>query len=266
MQSLVESLIEKIEHLEHQGADVIPWGAPVPSFGDPTRSRVATLGLNPSNREFVDENGKALEESARRFHTLQSLRIKTWSKADARHVQLILDTCFRYFQRNPYDLWFRKLDLVLRGTASSYYSSQSPACHLDLIPFATRSKWTLLTLVQRKNLLLASADILGEILKHSTVRVLILNGATVVKSFEMLTGVQLRASIAPGWTLPRREGMGVKGVAYAGYIRRVGGIDLRRDVLVLGYNHNIQSSFGVTTCAIDAINKWIAEYSSRAVV
>lgn len=32
----------------------IPWASPVVSFGNPAISRVATLGLNPSNLEFVD--------------------------------------------------------------------------------------------------------------------------------------------------------------------------------------------------------------------
>jgi hypothetical protein len=36
------------------------------------------------------------------------------------------------------------------------------------------------------------------------------------------------------------------------------GIDLGRPVLVLGYNHNIQSSFGVTAKVKCAIRKWFA--------
>ena len=36
---------------------------------------------------------------------------------------------------------------------------------------------------------------------------------------------------------------------------------MNRDILVLGYNHNIQSSFGVTNEAIRAIRDWVAERS-----
>ena len=43
-------------------SNVIPWACPIPSFGDFTRARVATLGLNPSNREFVDEKEARLTD------------------------------------------------------------------------------------------------------------------------------------------------------------------------------------------------------------
>ena len=39
------------------------------------------------------------------------------------------------------------------------------------------------------------------------------------------------------------------------------GIVLGRKILVLGFNHNIQSSFGVTTKVIQEIRSWIAEES-----
>ena len=55
--------------------DMIPWSCPVPAFGDLLNSFVATLGLNPSNREFVDEEGNELEGAARRLHTLRSLSL-----------------------------------------------------------------------------------------------------------------------------------------------------------------------------------------------
>lgn len=37
-----------------------------------------------------------------------------------------------------------------------------------------------------------------------------------------------------------------------------------RDILVLGYSHNIQSSFGVTTEVIGAIRDWVAAQSDGA--
>jgi hypothetical protein len=66
--------------------NVIKWGAPVPSFGDLSSSFVATVGLNPSNREFVDDSGQELCDSERRFHTLHSLGLSSWSDVDARHL------------------------------------------------------------------------------------------------------------------------------------------------------------------------------------
>src|SRR5207302_775531 len=118
-------------------AQVIPWSSPVPVFGNLETAKVATLGINPSNREFVDVSGNELDGNSRRFHTLRSLDIPTWTKAKDRHLQLINDSCSDYFQRNPYDAWFRKLDSIITGTNTSYYHSLSHACHLDLVPYAT---------------------------------------------------------------------------------------------------------------------------------
>ena len=57
MHKTLTTLIDRFDAPELAEADVIPWGCPVPSFGDLSSSQVATLGLNPSNKEFVDEVG-----------------------------------------------------------------------------------------------------------------------------------------------------------------------------------------------------------------
>jgi hypothetical protein len=44
------------------------------------------------------------------------------------------------------------------------------------------------------------------------------------------------------------------------------GIDLERELLVLGFNHNIQSSFGMTTEVTTAIRHWIAEAAEEVIL
>ena len=73
MYSALTTLLDRLDSADTQRAAVIRWGSPVPSFGDLTKSDVATLGLNPSNKEFVDNSGNELSGSERRFHTLKSL-------------------------------------------------------------------------------------------------------------------------------------------------------------------------------------------------
>src|SRR5262249_7318415 len=148
-------------------------------FGDLATARVATLGINPSNREFVDEWGRELQGDQRRFHTLRSLQLASWADADADHLRRIVDSCRDYFVHNPYDRWFKRLDFVISGTGTSFYDPERPACHLDVIPFATSRKWTALTRRQRLNLLELSRDTLGLLLRHASLRVLILNGQSV---------------------------------------------------------------------------------------
>lgn len=236
------------------------------SFGDLAAARVATLGLNPSNREFVDGDGNELDGASRRFHTLKSLGLATWSDARPRDLSLIAESCRAYFATNPYDTWFRRLDKVIAGLKVSYYSTLFGACHLDLVPYATAAKWTELTRQQRQLLLTMAGDTLGPLLRDSPIRVLILNGSSVVEHFERAAAMELERTVMPEWTLRREAGQGVVGTAYSGVVRSVGGASLGRDVLVLGFNHNIQSSFGVTTHVTEAIREWIAETAGESVV
>src|SRR2546423_14988289 len=135
MHSTVAPLRDRLRETNLQRGGVMPWAAPIPAFGDVSNAEVATVGLKPSNREFVNEAGEELAGTARRFHTLASFQLSDWAEADARHIRLMLDSCASYFSRNPYDTWFKRLDEILSGTRFSLYSSG--ACHLDLIPYAT---------------------------------------------------------------------------------------------------------------------------------
>lgn len=251
------TLLDRISADAARDADVIPWGCPVPAFGDPTVARVASLGLNPSNREFVDDRGRELAGDARRFHTLRSLGLATWADADAEHLDQILIACRDYFDGNPYDRWFRRLDTVVSATGASFYDRASPACHLDLIPYATKQKWTALNVRQRAGLLRLAGDTLGLLLRRSAVRVLILNGQSVVTHFQEATGIALKRTEMSDWALPRQSGDDVPGFAYRGRVDAVSGFPLPHELLVVGFNHNLQSSFGVTASVIRAIRRWI---------
>jgi hypothetical protein len=266
MHAALTTLVDRLDSPAVSGTNVIRWGCPVPSFGDLSSSRVATLGLNPSNREFVDELGEELEGTFRRFHTLKSLGIASWSDVDARHLCLILESCRTYFLGNPYDRWFKRLDEVLSGADASFYDQSRRACHLDLIPYATASKWTELTPHQRASLLSVAADTLGLILRGSPVRILILNGRSVVEQFQDIAGMRLESQHMPAWSLPRELKPAVMGVGYRGVVRVLSGIELSHEILVLGYNHNLQSSFGVTREVILSIRDWISRAVDEAFV
>jgi len=258
MYTTLTTLINLLDSGPMSNAGVISWGSPVPSFGDFSASKVATLGLNPSNREFVDEAGNELTGKFRRFHTLNSLGLESWSDVDARHLQLIWDSCQHYFWINPYDRWFRVLDLVISGVNATYYGKSATACHLDLIPYATSQKWTELSKKQRSTLLSMVGNTLGQIVRESPIKLIILNGKSVVEMFQDISGVHLEKQKMPSWSLPRRSTLNVVGVAYHGITNTLSGIPLGRDLLVLGFNHNLQSSFGVTSKVLREIRHWIA--------
>lgn len=258
MDGILANLVERLDNACAKSTRVIRWSCPVPVFGDLTRSLVATLGLNPSNREFVDDNGIELDGLNRRLPTLKSLSLARWSAATGDHLGLIGLACREYFARNPYHGWFRSLESILSGAGFTYFGAQSNACHLDLIPFATECKWTELSSRQRAALLEFAGDVLAVLLRDAPIQVLLLNGSAVVSNLQSIANVNLDRVKMTKWTLPRQTGDGIPGYAFRGSITSIAGIDLGRPIVVLGYNHNIQSSFGVTGKVKGAIRSWFA--------
>ncbi len=61
------------------------------------------------------------------------------------------------------------------------------------------------------------------------------------------------------WALPRGAGADVSGFAFRGVVDTLSRIRLGRSLLILGFNYNIQSSFGVTANVILSIRGWIME-------
>jgi hypothetical protein len=234
------------------------WTCPVPYFGSLRHSTLATLGINPSNREFVDIMGDELAGDSRRFPTLGSLGLRTWADASSMDVTAIVSACDQYFSGNPYYRWVDTLDAVVRTAGVSYYSTENPAAHLDLVPYATHVKWGALRQDQRRALLHSAQDLVASLLRDSTVELLVLNGASVVRQFEEVAGVALAREHNPAWDLVRRGSERVRGVAYTGSVNHIGAVDLGRSIAVAGFNHNLQSSFGVTKHAMEAIAHWVA--------
>lgn len=259
----VDTLVGLLRIGNPVGLGAIPWASPVVSFGSPAKSRVATLGLNPSNLEFVDSKGNQLLAPHNRFESLATLQARTWSDVAKQGVARIWQACEDYFYRNPYDYWFKRLERLLVGTGASYYSRiGETACHLDLVPFATAQKWSSLSVGQRQDLVQLGIPSLVRTIKASDIRVLVLNGSTVVREFNrLLNSETLEPRVMPSWAL---QGGRVAGVAHVGLVSKLNNIPLDRELLVLGYNHNIQSSFGVTTEVVSRIATWVARSSAVA--
>ena len=251
-------LFERLDCYELEDSGVLPGSSPIPAFGSPSTPRLATVGINPSNREFLDADGRELCGPSRRFHTLSSLRLHSWSEVDARHLATIIETHDSYFTHNPYDRWFDRLDKVISGANVSYYDPDRSACHLDIVPFATAKKWSDLSTRQRAVLIEASAESLALTLRASTIGTVVLNGISVVRAFEALAGVRFDRDAVPSWTLRRRRTRDVTGIAYKGCVDAMAGVNLGRSIMVLGFNHNLQSSFGVSTEIVISIKDWIA--------
>ena len=256
-EELLRRLVRVLFTEDIQDTSIIPWASPVLSFGDIKRSKVATVGLNPSNLEFIDKYGSEINGPLRRFHTLKSLGISSWNDVEKNDLSKILDSYSKYFQNNPYDGWFKKLDYLISGGSSSFYFPNMGACHLDLVPFATSKKWSELSLEIKNKLLSLSGNSLGLLIRNSPIQYLLLNGKTVVDTFQRAAQVDLTETPMPEWALPRKSGEHVMGYAYEGIVDELFDVQFGRSVKVLGFNHNIQSSFGVTNEVQYSIRQWV---------
>lgn len=211
------------------------------AFGDPGRSWAATLGLNPSRIEF-EERGVELDGAKRRFETLRSLGITSLENASDEVVRQVYERCRGYFQGNPYR-WFNDLEGMLRAVGASYFGDT--ACHLDLSQWATDPTWNGLPKRARERLIVEDAEFLRTQLRAEPIRLLLLNGRSVVRVFQRGLGGRLKE---------QREAVGDRMVRLdTGWYG---------DVAVVGWSTNLQSSFGVSTNFRSALAARVAELAA----
>ena len=226
---------------------VVPGSTPGLSFGNARSATTATLGLNPSRREFLDDNGAELTGSSRRLATLQSLGLEDVSRASEDAIRQVVEDCSAYFQRNPYRRWFDQLEGVLRATGASYYDLS--ACHLDLVQWATDPTWRRLPLCTRERLLEPDGAFLLQQLRNERIRLLLVNGMTPMKQLVRLASLRLV------------EQHPLSACSYRPTRLFVG--DVFDRILVVGWSTNLQSSFGVTNELRGRLAERVADIVAR---
>jgi hypothetical protein len=143
--------------------EIVAGSTPVTSFGDPLPASVATLGINPSSREFVGDDGLLLTGDLRRLATAESVRVAPGRELSLEQARAV----------DP-------LDRVLTSALGvGYYSGT--ACHLDLIQWATDPAWGQLPDPETKRLLLQEGQPhLQALLALPNLRVVVCNGRSVI--------------------------------------------------------------------------------------
>jgi len=125
-------------------ASSVPQSLPVLFFGDLFTARVATVGLNPSDQEYIDRRGIELDGAARRFETLTSLRAADRSFLTDEQCHYAIQMMRMYYQPGkPVYTWFRSLDRVTRAMGFRY--EEGEVAHLDLAQEATHPTWSMLS-------------------------------------------------------------------------------------------------------------------------
>jgi hypothetical protein len=93
-------------------------------------------------------------------------------------IQEVIDDCYNYFNQNPYREWFGPLDKILKvGFNASYFDGS--ACHLDLVQWATATKWKDLSAAVKEKLLKESEVHLVNQLRAENITKIVVNGRAV---------------------------------------------------------------------------------------
>jgi len=240
-------LAEMIRRPTPARSGVLAGTVPVVSFGDPTTSRVATLGINPSSGEFLT-NGVHFPIAKRRLATLQSLGVSDAAELTDAHVTTVIDECNAYFTNRPYRKWFDPLDAVLsQGLDASYYAGS--ACHLDIVQWATHPVWSGLDSTQKSRLLEEGVPFLTEQLRQTGIRLVVVNGAQVWAQLAQV-GLATVDDVAEFRF----------GVAQKKATLRIGE---GSGAVFVGWTLNLQGSHGIRHEDRMALAQWLADVATR---
>ena len=208
---------------------IVEKSTPVLSFGNFQNAKLFTLGINPSNREFENKSGELLKNFQRRLQTYSSLKTENYTKLTDEKIEKILNGCFNYFNKNPYE-WFNKFDKIL-STLGYSYKYEPYAAHVDLVQWSTKTKWDKLTKDDKNILIEDGRKFLEYQLDSKYLEIVLLNGRTVIDSFKNWSGVNLKSL---KFEIPK----GKRAEIVTGFYKN--------KIKVIGWSVNIQSSWGVS--------------------
>lgn len=174
---------------------ILEGSTPVISFGDFTKSSIATLGINPSPLEFINRRGHILNASEKRLVDLESLELAPTDFLLSRNkTKEIWAGCQAYFRdnKNPYWGWFDILEQLLVSIGASYKTDV--ACHLDLAPLATKDIYSKLDNSDKFMLVTNFRRTLEKQLQSSTIKTVIFNGRTVFETLQFAHNVHWKPS------------------------------------------------------------------------
>lgn len=226
---------------------ITPGSTPVVAFGNPITAKLATVGINPSSREFLDAKGNLLSEDNRRLADFQSLGLRSHSEINESVAKQVLEESNGYFKRaeSVYQ-WFEPLQkYVLDPVGASF--SDSSAAHLDLVQWSTAPVWGAIKDPKARDLLIQD-DIrfLGEMLLSGSYKILFMNGSTVVNTMLKFGLVEIEQQ---GFTPLGKAGR--KSALWTGRVRNT-------DTVCFGWNLNLQH-YQTTESNRESLRSWIVE-------
>ena len=250
-EEIKKRVLERVMAPYPKNCHVVPYSTPVVSFGNPETSTVATLGINPSSREFFDKSKNLFSAEMKRLVDTETLGMPSEIESlTAEQANAVIRGCFDYFETGKhYKEWFSRLEeYVLKPAGVSYFRSADEelerACHLDLVQWATDPVWgDIKDKGIQKTLLASDFDFLRFQLTSYNFKKLFLNGREVIEQFESLGLTELTEV---GKT-PFQSGSKMSSL----YRGKFGNTE------VWGWGLNVQSK--VTLSNLEDLSNWIGD-------
>lgn len=170
-------------------ASTVPGTLPVLFFGDLLGAQVATVGLNPSDQEYLTKDGILLAGPAQRFATLTSLGASDRSSLTDEQCAEAVEWMRDYYEpgKPVYGSWFKALSRVVEGFGASFRDRS--AAHLDLIQESTNPVWSELSALERETLLDQDLPFLEWEVRAFPITAVICTGKTVSNHVRRQLGV-----------------------------------------------------------------------------
>jgi hypothetical protein len=197
----------------------VPGTLPVLFFGDLFGAEVASVGLNPSDQEYLTKTGQMLAGREQRFATLDSLGASDRATLlDAQCDEAVEWMRAYYDEGKPvYGSWFNALSRVVVGFGAGF--RERSAVHLDLVQESTSPVWGELPAGEREALLVQDLPFLEWEIRAFPLRAVICTGKTVSVHLRRLFGVQVVEEGAMArikWWVGRAD-VGGREVGFAGW-------------------------------------------------
>jgi len=170
---------------------IIHGTTPVIYFGNYDDAKACTISINPSDKEFKNGKGELLKNGKERLCSREMLDISDNKKLSNSQAKKVIDYCKKYFHNNPYKIWFNPVDFFIKQFGYSYNDSGYDTCvHLDLVQWAT-DKWSSIPEDIKKKHLKKDLPILKHLLSKKDLKIMFLNGKTVVEEVKQHLNINL---------------------------------------------------------------------------
>lgn len=188
------------ERLRRQpSASTVAGTLPVLFFGDLFNAAVASVGLNPSDQEYLSKDGALLAGPAQRFATTNTLRAVDRPSLSDEQCASAIEWMRDYYEpgKPVYGSWFNALSRVIEGFGANFRDRSS--AHLDLVQESTSPVWSELDDLEREELLEQDLPFLEWEIRAFPLRAVICTGKTVSVHVRR----QLRVSVEEEGTMAR---------------------------------------------------------------